>query len=182
MSTAMNTPSSPSILLARRWILIAPLLLVLHVSLMMVAVMKATGDASFAVVPDYYRKSLEWDQRKEALARSAALGWKFDLATSARVDEMGMRELTVSLRDSQGRPIDDMTVSVSYFHLARAGEGAAAELKSLGNGLYAASVRLPAEGFCEFRVDARHASGDFVADVSRYVTGSRPARPIGNAG
>lgn len=155
---------------AWRWPVIIVGLLGLHATLMMWAVMKATGDPNNAVIPDYYAKSLTWDQQKAAAAKSDALGWKVSLVVGKGKDALGQREATVGLVDSFAEPVDAPSVEVTYFHQARPTEVVTVKVEKGAGGLYATHLRVRHSGFYTFTVRAVVGADRFEKQWSQYVS------------
>eukprot|EP00752_Nemacystus_decipiens_P013680 g12133.t1 len=93
-----------------------------HMVFIFTAITLGTGDPSFAVVPDYYEKAVDYDEHKALLAQSAQLGWSVELVPSTHADVAGQRELMLRLRDAGDQPVEGAEVRVTGYHLARAGE------------------------------------------------------------
>ena len=123
-----------------RWALIVVALLITHASAMIIAVLIATGDPSFAVVPDYYQKALSWDQRRAALRGSDSLGWTLVLKPGSVVDERRRRLVVAELHDAQGQPVAEPRLTLSYYHYSHGGQPGEAVLPSTGPGRFAATI------------------------------------------
>src|SRR3954466_7927827 len=89
------------------WPLIVVGLLLGHVSIMVTAVILATGDKSFAVLPNYYEKAVNWDKNQAELRASEKLGWQVTLVPSPDVDPAGHRSLMLTLADATGHAVAD---------------------------------------------------------------------------
>ena len=135
-----------------------------------IAITLATGDRSFAVVPDYYQKAVDWDQRKADLAASDALGWSIEVRPGEAADALGQRQLAVVVRGREGLPIEGATVHVDFFHHARAKDNQSAELVELVPGQYAAQVKMPQDGRWQFDLEIERGSERFVATVQQHVS------------
>ncbi|MFM9956818.1 MAG: FixH family protein [Phycisphaerales bacterium] len=96
-------------------------------------IVRATGDATFGIEPEYYTKGLRWDQSRRAQAASTALGW-----SSAVAVENGT--LRVTLRDREGRPVDRAEVSAEAFAWSRSKERCHLSLVEAESGVYAAAL------------------------------------------
>jgi len=140
-----------------------------HIVFIMVAITVATGDRSFAVVPDYYQKAVDFDDRKAALAVSRALGWRYELQLSDSVNGMQERQAIIRLSDADGTPITGAAVSLSCYHYARAGDPMTLELIELLPGQYAGAARMGREGFWQFELSASNAKDVFVGEFKQFV-------------
>lgn len=147
-----------------------------HVVFIMVAITLATGDQSFAVVPDYYKKAVDYDQRKAELAESDSLGWRAELQPAALVDALGEREVVVVLRDESGASVTGAAVRVSCYHYARAGEPIAFDLQEVLPGQYVGRARLAREGFWQFELLARQGESAYVREFKQFVNQAEGAR------
>lgn len=113
-------------------------------------VIVATGDASFAVERDYYRKALEWDATRAQEARNAVLGWRLraDLVPAREGRAM---ELRAWLTSADGAPIEGATVTAEVFHNARAAQVTTAPLAARGGGMYGTVLPVARPGLWELR-------------------------------
>jgi nitrogen fixation protein FixH len=153
-----------------KWPLIVVGLLLGHVSLMVTAVVLATGDKSFAVLPNYYDKAVNWDKNQAELRASEKLGWQVTLVPSADVDPTGRRTLSVTLADAAGRPVADAAVELSWYHHARPTELLKASLHTDASGRAVRTVTMRREGFYQVNVTATAAGQRFVTALSPFVS------------
>jgi len=140
-----------------------------HMVFICVAITLATGDRSFAVVPDYYSKAVDYDQRKAELAASEALGWRVELQPGPTTDVKGERALVVVLRDAEGMAVTDADVRVACYHFARASQPVSFELVELLPGQYSGTAKLGREGFWQFEVIADRGDQRFVSETKQFV-------------
>lgn len=157
MSQNLKPPSS------WRWPILVIGLLIGHAALMLVAVLIATSDRSFTVLPNYYKQALAWDANQAIQRQSEKLGWTIDTQTAATADPLGQRQVRLTLRDAAGRLIPNGTLELSYYHRTSAGDVQRARLNSTGPGLFEQKLPLRKSGFWEFRIEA-------IADGQRFVT------------
>jgi nitrogen fixation protein FixH len=115
----------------------------------------ATGDPSFSVEPDYYEKSLRWDERLAQDRRNSELGWTLAIATRPGPPPEGGIELTARLADRSGAPLEGATVTLEAFHNARASDVLALALEDVGEGSYGARLLARRPGLWEFRFVVR---------------------------
>ncbi|MFG0275425.1 MAG: FixH family protein [Phycisphaerales bacterium] len=135
----------------------------------------AHSDPAFAVVPDYYDKALAWDETKRQEAASDALGWRILLVAGPDSGPVQERDLTLTLVDEAGETIDDASVTVEAFHVARSRDVASLEFARTGPGLYTTRARLPKYGIWEFRIDALRGDSRFVRAVRVELRPGRSA-------
>lgn len=147
-----------------------------HVVFILLAITLATGDRSFAVVPDYYQKAVAYDDRKAALAVSAALGWRVALEPGAQVTSLGERDVLVRLRDREGAAVSGAQVAVSGYHFSRADEPVSFELAEALPGQYVGRAPLGREGFWWFELTAVRGGEDFFTEFKQFVPAGEVAR------
>jgi len=135
---------------AFRWISFIVAILGTSVTVAMVMLYVSATDPSVGVEPDYYQQALHWDEHAAQRRVNAQLGWSIDLRENP-ADTIGQRELTLSLTDREGDPIEDATVGVVAFHNARAADRFAFPMLPAGDGLYTAVEPLKRAGRWEFR-------------------------------
>ena len=140
-------------------------LFAIHMSVASALVYFAHSDPSFAVVPDYHGKALAWDETKRQEAASDALGWTALLVAGPDDGAVQERDLTLTLIDGAGDPVENAAVTVSAFHLARSREPVDLSFSASQPGLYTARERLPRYGIWEFQVEAIRGEDTFVRDM-----------------
>lgn len=164
-------PVSPSLAPKRslRWPLIVVGLLVTHVLFMVLVAVIAVSDRSFAVLPDYYRKALNWDQDRAALAAGERLGWKLRIDPSSRVNPLGQRSVRFELTDSSGRPVGQSKLRATYFHHAHAADAKRIELEEDSPGRFVATLPMRQSGLWQFDVTIDAGGQAFAATVVQFV-------------
>jgi len=161
MSTA-NAEAAPK---GRAWLWPALIVagLALHVTTLVIVVLIATRDPSFAVEPNHYQKALRWDATAARLRESHQLGWAASLQLDPVSDVMGRRHLVCRIRDKNGVNVVGAIVHLVIFHHARAADRVHVTLDPEQDGTYTATVPMKRPGLWECRVDARR--GDDVFDT-----------------
>lgn len=115
-------------------------------------VMLATGRGLHAVEPDYYARSLRWDEHAETLRAADRLGWSTMTQVASLSDEAGEREIRVTIVNAEGGPIAGASVSAEAFHHAYAGDRATVVLaESDRAGVYVGHAPLGRRGLWEVR-------------------------------
>lgn len=137
-------------------------LLALGVGINLVLLVVATGDPSFAVERDYYRKGVEWDRTLQQERANARLGWTLGC-------EVRKGAVAVALRDHTGAPLPGAAVTVEAFHNARAGRIVTASLSDAGDGIYRAQVPVTRPGLWELRFRAVRGAHVFTRTVAGEV-------------
>lgn len=150
-------------------LLIVGLLFVGGIGPNLILLAMATSDPSFSVEPDYYTKSLHWDERLAQERKNSELGWTLGLDLHPGATGEAGIELTAHLLDRAGVPVDGASVELEAFHSARASDVLKASLRSGGEGTYGA--RLPARrpGLWEFRFVVRRGADVFTRTVLEDV-------------
>lgn len=106
----------------RFWVSLVLVLMGIQVVIGGVALTLAIGNPSMAVVPDYHRTALNWDETRRALLASEDLGWNVSVSASDEVDGAGMRALVISITNSDSQSVVGLRVTGTAFHHAHADE------------------------------------------------------------
>jgi nitrogen fixation protein FixH len=122
----------------------------------------ASGDPSFAIEPDYYRKAIAWDSALEQSRANADLGWRIEPALDAFARGKGAA-LRVRILDASGAPISRAAVRVSALHNARARDVIEDSLRPSGGGEYVATLPIARAGQWELRFDVRAGGARFTS-------------------
>lgn len=119
-----GTLEAPARELTAKWTWTGIIVGLLAVQLCMsgVAIFLATGDPAQAIVPNYHKHALEWDQYAAAKKQSQALGWKWTVSIDPKGDVYGNRKVALELCDRAGQPLQNAEVTLSVWHHSRASE------------------------------------------------------------
>jgi hypothetical protein len=171
-------PENPAAPVARKprhwkWPLIVIGLLLGHISIMVTAVVLATTDKSFAVLPDYYQKAVNWDRSQAALRASEKLGWQVILVPSPEVDPTGHRTISLTLTDSANRPIANADVEVTAYHQARANEVIQTTFHTDSAGQASQVVTMRREGFYQINIIVHAETQRFVTAIAPFVSNAK---------
>jgi nitrogen fixation protein FixH len=120
----------------RFWIALVVLLFIVQSTIMGLVMHLAIGDPAAAVVPDYHRAALNWDQTRRELEAAGRLGWSIQFAASDIADDRGMRALQMQITDQAGDPIDSLEITGKLYHHADADRVEPVKLNSVGQGNY----------------------------------------------
>jgi nitrogen fixation protein FixH len=126
--------------------------LALHVIGSLVVVAVATSDPSYSVEEDYYRKAVNWDEKRAQDRTNAELGWslEFEVVPPQRPSEQPTIE--VRLADKAGEPLTGASVNLETFHKARSNDVIRLEIDPTAEaGLYAARPAMRRNGLWELR-------------------------------
>jgi nitrogen fixation protein FixH len=144
------------------WPVLLVALLVVGVGANLVLLVVATGDPSFAVERDYYRKGMEWDRTLAQRQADARLGWTLSCEVHGGTVE-------VALRGAAGAPVPGATVSLEGFHNARATQIVTAVLADAGEGTYRARAPIARPGLWELRFRAVRGNDVYTQTVAYEV-------------
>jgi len=150
-----ETPTSPE-KKSHFWLvpLVIAFLFVGHIAAWLAFVFLALDDRTAQVEPDYYRKSMAWNETSAKQRASRALGWMARVEIDAHAGPGQTRRLALSLVDSKGVAVDGAHVGVEIFAHVRSDERQRLELAMDGDGVYSARPVMPHEGTWEVRVEA----------------------------
>ena len=93
------------------WPIFLTSLITIHVVSVVVMVIVATHDSSFAVEPDWYQKSLHYDQTAEQHANSR-LNWSVQLEVGQPLTGTNLHNVTCAVLDGSGNPVEKATIDV----------------------------------------------------------------------
>ncbi|MEM6363001.1 MAG: FixH family protein [Planctomycetota bacterium] len=103
---------------AIRWGSLVVGMLALQLALGAAAITLATNDESVAVVPDYYERSLKWDESRATRVASEKLDWT---VTIEAVDQsLPVASLKITLVNNAGQPVAIQSGTLTLYHHARA--------------------------------------------------------------
>lgn len=151
----------------RSWLLLVTLLLGLQLTIGGIAIALATSDPSAAVVPNYHRAALDWDEEQASRRLLGKLGWTLEVHVSETPNEDGDRWLRARLRNEMDEPVDGIRIRVSAFHLARGNDVLEVALQSIGQGRYQALVPIVNAG--QWQLDFELGLDDQVARVKQNM-------------
>ena len=165
------TPVSPRRRRGWGWPLGLALGLIASAALNIAFAIVASRDASFAVEPDYYRKSLEWDRTMTQEDVNRALGWSLAVHAEPAASP-GMLRLVVTLRDRAGGLVDAGLVTVEARHGARAAQVVTGTLTPVAGDRYAADIPLRRAGLWELRLTAHRGGDVFTKQIAADLPGT----------
>lgn len=172
-----ETPDAPPTPRVWVWPMIVVALLVGQVVLLAVTALLATRDPTFAVEPNYYLQGLHWDDTAAQRRQNAELGWTASIAFGDKVSPLGERDVTLTLTNRDGAPLDGAQIELVAFSHAQAGERARVTLEPRGGGRYESSLRFRHKGVWEFRVTATRGPQTFTHREERDVYPPGESRP-----
>jgi nitrogen fixation protein FixH len=176
MTPELDSPEAAAANEARHrlfWVGLICTLLGCQVVLMVVTAIIATRDNSFAVEPDYYEKSLNWDAIAAQRREDQRLGWQIALAVGAQASVLGERSVTATLTDRDGRPLDGASIELVAFPHARGNDRESAVLAPQGDGRYETTLRIKRRGLWEFRLAVKRGPDIFTSTQQQFVAQPR---------
>ncbi len=102
--------------LGKHWPFVIILMLLAHASLMIGTIVYVSGKKDTYVDPDYYAKSVEWDEQREMKEAVEREGWKIDIRTSFVDEDASQRIVEFQLVEMDGTPIEDALVELVCYH------------------------------------------------------------------
>ncbi len=124
-----------------------------QVAIGVIAVMLATGDPSVAVVPDYYQKSLAWDDQRESESVSRQLGWTLTLVPIAAPQGASLQAF---LKNVDGEPVQIQSGTLRLFHHARGADVQTFSLEPNAQGLVVLEGCFSVDGLWQVEIDVRN--------------------------
>jgi nitrogen fixation protein FixH len=135
----------------------------------------AGSDPSFAVEPDYYRKAVAWDTTMAEAAQNTRLGWQLTVESMA-TSGTAPAQLSVQLRDREGKPMDGASLEVAATHNARADHIVTGTFADAGGGRYVAALDARRPGLWELRFTVRHGTDRFTARIRHDTARDTPSQ------
>lgn len=102
--------------LGKHWPFVIILMLLAHASLMIGTIVYVSGKKDTYVDPDYYAKSVEWDEQREMKEAVEREGWKIDIRTEFVDEDASQRIVEFQLVEMDGTPIEDALVELVCYH------------------------------------------------------------------
>jgi|688.fasta_scaffold06334_6 nitrogen fixation protein FixH len=132
---------------ARRfWLTVICVILGSNIGMGIFAIYLATSDPSQAVIPNYYRKGLEWDKTKAILSNSENLGWSIHVAISPDTDNASYRTIRLTVLGRDGKTIEKASGNLLLFHHAHAMQLQELALTEIYSGVYECHAQMAASG------------------------------------
>lgn len=131
------------------WLFVAAFAVVVAVNATMIWIGVKTWPG--LVTANSYDRGLQFNRVLEAAAAQAALGWQVEF--SAQLESGRHGQLTASLRDRNGRPLEGASVAAHFMRPTSEGHDFTLNLAALGDGRYAAAFELPLPGLWDVRLE-----------------------------
>lgn len=130
------------------WMFVAALVVVVAVNGVMIglAMWTWTGLAT----TDAYRKGIAYNRALEAAQAQAALGWRAEIGFVPAAEGGG--QLTLSLVDAKGEPIERASVTGRLIRPTHAGYDTDVALPAQGGGRFVSPIQVPLPGIWDVRL------------------------------
>jgi nitrogen fixation protein FixH len=151
------------------WVGLIIALLAAQTLMMAVAVYLTVADESFAVEPDYYQQSLDWDATMAQQRHNQHLGWQLQWSVAENATLFGDRKVRCRLLDRQGHPLDGAEIGLVAFPHARGSQRLSATFSAAGEGWYETTLRITRPGKWEFRFAVQRQADRFTHTQVRDV-------------
>lgn len=152
-----------------KWPLIVVGLLVAHVTGMMTAVTIATRDKSFIVLPNYYQKALEWDQRKSALAAADKLGWERRITLGDFDASHQTRLIRIEMVDRNRQPLEGLSISITAAPEKHPDRFQTLQLTSQSPGSYVGHLKVTQTDVWSVDIDAKRGNEHYVSNAKPWI-------------
>lgn len=149
--------------------------LVLFVAMYLTVISLAGRDPHFSVEPDYYEKSMHWNETAAQLRANQDLGWSVEVEPEAQVGTLGDRRLVYRILDRDKQPVQGASVNVVTFHHAFAAQRTELTLAEESPGVYVGNPRMARPGLWECRLTV-HRGADTFTHVVVVPVGANPWR------
>lgn len=144
-------------------------------------IVAALGDRSFAIEPNYYEKSLGWNNIAAQRSKNKTLGWNVRVSCSASSSGAAHAPILVSVTDSAGTPLAGASVTGEAFPNARASARTQLDFSVAERaGQFAATVPVIVPGSIHLRFRVTRGTDQFTTELDLNLPDA-PA-PLANGG
>ncbi len=134
------------------WPILLTSLISIHAISVVMMVIVATHDSSFALEPDWYLKGLNYEQTVQQQRQNSRLSWSVQLDVSQPLTGTNRRNVTCTVLDRTGKPVKNATVDLVAFAHLHANNLTRSVLLPHKGGEYGATLAFEDPGFWEFRL------------------------------
>jgi nitrogen fixation protein FixH len=171
MSNTMNDSAAEASARPSRhlfWPILLTSLISIHIISVVVMVMVATHDHSFAIEPDWYQKGLHYNQTAQQQQANSRLGWSLRLDVGQPMTGTNRRRVTCTVLDREGKPVENATVDlVAFAHLR--GSNLLRSVLLPRDSKYEALIPMEDPGMWEFRFVVTRGRDTFTQIVKREI-------------
>ena len=151
------------------WPIFLTSLISIHIVSVVVMVIVATHDSSFAVEPDWYQKGLHYEQTAQQQRENSRLSWSVQLDVGQPLTGTNRRNVTCTVLDRAGKPVENATVDLVAFAHLRASNRTSSVLLPQEGGEYGATLAFEDPGMWEFRLVITRGPETFTHIVKREI-------------
>jgi len=173
MDNTMNNSPSPATSKKPSRHLLWPILLTslisIHIISVIVMVVVATHDRSFALEPDWYAKGLHYEQTVQQHRENSRLNWSIKLDIGQPLAGTKQREVACTLSDGGGKAIQNAKIDLVAFAHLRANDRTSSVLLPQEDGRYLAIMDFEEIGMWEFRFAVTRGPDTFTHIVKRAL-------------
>ncbi len=147
-----------------RWTTVIVLMLLFPVTLYAFAFYLTSSDPSFMVAKDYEHRAEHYDDEMKLREASDRLGWSVEIDSESNVGSIAL-----TIKDRDGRTVDDATVGADVFHAARAAQVDHVCGTAVGHGRYEFAYDAKRSGFHVLKIAATRGDEHFDTELRRYL-------------
>jgi len=151
------------------WPIFLTSLIGIHIASVVVMVIVATHDSSFAIEPDWYQKGLHYDQAVQQQRENRRLGWSIKLDVGRPLTGTNQRSVSCMVLDQAGKPVENAKVDLVAFAHLRGSNRTSSVLLPHGGGAYQGTLAFDDPGTWEFRLVITRAAETFTQIVKREI-------------
>lgn len=135
-----------------------------------IAITLTSTDKTHAVIADYERGGLSWDQTQQMIKESEALGWSTNLSIDTQSSLPGRRTITLTVLDRNQQPIEVAEINLEVFHRGQA--AIVYDLKLLPSdepGVYVGQLEMTRPGYWQFSGAIDHPTGFYLYKETKHA-------------
>jgi nitrogen fixation protein FixH len=151
------------------WPILLTSLISIHIVSVVVMVIVATHDSSFAIEPDWYQKGLHYEQTAQQQRENNRLGWSVQIEIGEPLSGTNRRNVSCTVLDRAGKPVEHAAVDLVAFAHLRASNRASSVLLPHGGGEYRGVLAFEDPGVWEFRLVITRGAETFTHIVKREI-------------
>jgi len=151
------------------WPILLTSLIGIHIVSVVVMVIIATHDRSFAIEPDWYQKGLHYEQTAQQQRENNRLSWSVKLDVGQPSSGSNRRSVTCMVLDRAGKSVEHATIDLVTFAHLRASNRKSSVLLPRDGGGYGASLAFEDPGVWEFRLVIARGGETFTQIVKREI-------------
>ncbi len=139
------------------WPMIIVGMLTLHASIMLGTLAVVSARHDLYVEPDYYAKSIDWDNQREMFEVADKMGWVIEIVVGEPADDAEQtRQMSITIKDANGDSIDRALVELECYHPAHVSDRVKMVMLGMGDGLYQSTLAMNAPGYWNAHLAIRY--------------------------